>query len=90
MNNYKMMWGCRSAALATLITTPLAAGALLLSPPAAHAAPAPEKQLLDTDTVSKADLKNPLSSLDVSAITKAVDKLATKNDLSSKTNIGAK
>ncbi|MFE0174725.1 hypothetical protein ACFWZ2_20615 [Streptomyces sp. NPDC059002] len=46
--------------------------------------------LVDSSTVSKNDVKNPLKDVDVRVLTdatgKLADKLATKNDLASKTN----
>ncbi|MEV3859934.1 hypothetical protein AB0J38_37205 [Streptomyces sp. NPDC050095] len=47
-------------------------------------------ELLNSNTVTKTTAKNPLHSLNakvvIDAVSKAADKLATKNDLASKTN----
>ncbi|MEU7578501.1 hypothetical protein AB0B50_12930 [Streptomyces sp. NPDC041068] len=56
----------------------------------APSAKAQGEVLVDSSTVSKNDVKNPLKDFDVKVITdatsKLADKLATKNDLASKTN----
>ncbi|TJZ54213.1 hypothetical protein FCH28_13610 [Streptomyces piniterrae] len=59
----------------------------------ALAAPGPldgETALLDSNTVSKQDVKNPLDGVNadvlIGAVGKVADKLKTNNDLASKTN----
>src|SRR5690242_13006208 len=66
--------------------------ALGIASPAMAAPAHPVEHLLDANTVSKADVKNPLGDLDVHAfvnsVSKVADKLSTKNDTSAKTKIG--
>ncbi|WP_407288665.1 hypothetical protein [Streptomyces sp. BP-8] len=58
----------------------------------ALAAPAPhgDDRLVDSNTVSKNEVKNPLKDVNaevlIGGLSKVADKLATKNDLASKTN----
>ncbi|MGW1374514.1 hypothetical protein ACWD6P_09625 [Streptomyces sp. NPDC002446] len=74
-------------AAAGVVGIALALGAA--SPALAAPAPLDAGKLLDANTVSKQDVKNPLKDIDaevlVGAVSKVADKLATKNDLASKT-----
>lgn len=75
-------------AAAGVVGIALALGAA--SPALAAPASLDAGQLLNTNTVSKQDVKNPLKDIDaevlVGSLEKVADKLATKNDLASKTN----
>ncbi|MEV0375443.1 hypothetical protein AB0I10_37750 [Streptomyces sp. NPDC050636] len=51
-----------------------------------------DKQLLDSDTLTKQDLKNPIGDLDVKALVGSIDKVADKlkanNDIQAATPLG--
>ncbi|WP_407286398.1 hypothetical protein [Streptomyces sp. BP-8] len=61
------------------------------SPALAAPAPRGDDQLVDSSTVSKNEVKNPLKDINaevlIAGVSKVADKLATKNDLASKTNV---
>ncbi|MFF4603006.1 hypothetical protein ACFY12_09675 [Streptomyces sp. NPDC001339] len=70
-----------------------AVGVALMLGAASPALAAPshgDDTLVDSSTVSKNDVKNPLKDINaevlISGLSKVADKLATKNDLASKTN----
>ncbi|MEU4845637.1 hypothetical protein [Streptomyces gilvosporeus] len=67
-----------------------AALALGVASPALAAPAAGIDNLVDSSTVSKNEVKNPLKDINadvlIGGLSKVADKLATKNDLASKTN----
>ncbi|MEU7583592.1 hypothetical protein AB0B50_39145 [Streptomyces sp. NPDC041068] len=75
-------------AAAGVVGVALALG--VASPALAAPSPSEDNQLVDSNTVSKNEVKNPLKDINIKviadAVAKAADKLATKNDLASKTN----
>ncbi|MFE0174193.1 hypothetical protein ACFWZ2_17905 [Streptomyces sp. NPDC059002] len=69
------------------------AGVALVLGAASTAVAAPagdDNQLVDSNTVSKNEVKNPLKDINaqvlIAGLTKVADKLKTQNDLASKTN----
>jgi hypothetical protein len=64
----------RITALATLVATPVIAGAVM----AATAAPAHAADLLNSDVQSKQDIKNPLKDLNAEVVVAALGKVADK------------
>ncbi|MER6046674.1 hypothetical protein ABT168_04255 [Streptomyces sp. NPDC001793] len=60
------------------------------SPALAAPAPRGDDMLVDSSTVSKNEVKNPLKDINaevlIGGVSKVADKLATKNDLASKTS----
>ncbi|MEU7582559.1 hypothetical protein AB0B50_33825 [Streptomyces sp. NPDC041068] len=80
----------KAAAVVAGTMMALGAGAPAFADDVDNAPAKADDQLVDSSTVSKNEVKNPLKDINaeviVNGVSKVADKLATKNDLASKTN----